>query len=79
MVTLDSFGVERNKKTKYYRIFFTHNTTKLFLGDEILTENASNALESDTFSFVFEELKKLMANKEFLEHLEACLAFGGDD
>lgn len=79
MTEPDVFGVEQNKKTRNYRIFFVCGTTKLFLGDGILTENASNALESDTFFFAFEELKVLMGDKEFLEHLEACLAFGGDE
>ncbi|NCD00338.1 MAG: hypothetical protein EOL95_11660 [Bacteroidia bacterium] len=79
LVTLDSFGVEQNKKSKLYRIFFISGTTKLFLGDEILTEDATKALEADSFSFAFDELSSLMKDADFMLHLEACLAFGGDE
>lgn len=76
---LTSFGVEQNLKTKQYRIYFLSDTLKLFLGDEILTENSDKALETDDFSFAFEELTKLMNDEDFMEHLESCIAFGGDD
>ena len=79
IMKLTSFGVEQNLKNKQYRIYFLADTLKLFLGEEILTENSDKALETDDFSFAFDELKKLMNDEDFMEHLEACIAFGGDD
>lgn len=78
MLPLTSFGVEQNLKSKMYRVYFLSDTLKLYLGDKIVTENTDKALETDDFSFAFEELNKLMNDKDFLEHLEACLALGGD-
>lgn len=79
MLPLSSFGVEQNLKSKLYRIYFIADTLKLYLGDEIITEEASKALESDDILFVFEELKNIMGDDDFVAHLEKCIAFGGDD
>ena len=79
IITLNSFGIEQNKKNNMYRIFFISGSTKLFLGDEILSEDATKALETDSFSFAFDELSSLMKDADFMLHLEACLAFGGDE
>jgi len=78
MNALTSFGVEKNIKTNLYRIYFLSGTLKLFLGDNIVTENASEALETDDVSFAFDELGNIMSDKDFIEHLESCIAFGGD-
>ena len=78
MLSLTSFGVEQNLKSKLYRIYFLADTLKLYLGDSIITENPLEALETDDMGFAFEELTNIMQDEEFLEHLEACIALGGD-
>jgi len=75
---LTSFGVEQNLKSKQFRIYFLAETMKLYLGDNIITENATLALETEDIFFAFDELKKIIEDSEFLEHLEACVALGGD-
>lgn len=79
MLSLTSFGVEQNIKTKQYRIYFLADTMKLYLGEEIITENPLKALETDDPSFAFRELSSLIDNKDFIEHLQACVALGGDE
>jgi len=78
MLSLTSFGVEQNLKTKLYRIYFLSDTLKLYLGEDIITENPTEALETEDISFAFEELYNVMQDDDFLTHLKACIALGGD-
>ena len=78
MNTLTSFGVEQNIRTNMYRIYFLFGTLKFFLGEDIITEDATLALETEDMEFAFDELKQIMKDKDFLDHLEACSVLGGD-
>lgn len=78
MLSLTSFGVEQNLKSKQYRIYFLSDTLKLYLGEDIITEEVSKALETDDILFAFDELNTIMQDKDFKEHLESCIALGGD-
>lgn len=61
----------------FFHIYFfsLHNMKKLYLGDECLTENLTEALTSDDMAFITNELNTLLHDEEFMSYLEANLVF----
>lgn len=69
-----AFGVESDKLGDEFRIYFfsQHNLRKMYLGQECVTEDASQALYSSDMSFITEELSNLLGDDDFMEYLEGA-------
>ena len=74
-IQVTSLGVNSDPLGQKYHIYFLsiYNSKKLFLGDNILTENLSEAIETDDMSEAVETLGELLGDEDFLEYLEAEL------
>lgn len=68
-----AFGVESNRLGDEFRIYFfsQYSLRKLYLGNDCVTEDASQALYSTDMSFITNELGKIITDQEFLDYLEA--------
>ena len=73
---LTSFGVGSDKLGDMFHIYFlsAHTAKKLYLGEDVLTEDLSEALQTDDMKFIVEELGNLLSDDVFMEYLagELC-------
>ena len=76
-LNITSLGIGCDKMADYFHIYFfsQHNMRKLYLADDSLTENISEALVSDDMSFIANELSELLKDKEFIDYLEKEMVF----
>ena len=75
-LNLISFGVGCDVAGKKYHLWWlSSNNIKVFLADNKLTEDKSEAIETSDINFALEEQRELMKNKDFLESLESCFLF----
>ncbi len=74
---VSSFGVDSNWSGDEFYIFFysIHNSKRMYLGEDCITDNLDKAIKTEDIGFAIEELNNLTTDKEFLSYLEAemCL------
>jgi len=73
---LSSFGVGSDNLGEVFHLYFisVSSSKKVYLGDDCLTEDLSEAITSDDMRFIIDELNTLLADKDFLLYLTDELA-----
>ena len=72
-LNVTAFGIGSDKLGDKFHIYFlsVHNARKLYLADGELTEDLSQALQTDDMNFIAGELATLISDDDFMEYLES--------
>jgi len=62
-------------QSKYHIWFISTSNIKIFLGEDMLTEDRSQAIETDNMDFALSEMSDLLKNQDFIDELETYLLF----